>query len=109
VPSIFPGVDLSVGGHEGLIVAQQCLPDNEKRDAFAAQYSVLSRLWEALSPDSVIVPHTNDYSWLTKVYESVKPPVGTASCFGMPWEQKLLSWCIRTSISKRLLTILKLW
>ena len=83
--------------------------DNEKRDAFAAQYSVLSRLWEALSPDSVIVPHTNDYSWLTKVYESVKPPVGTASCFGMPWEQKLLSWCIRTSISKRLLTILKLW
>ena len=56
-----------MGGHEGLIVAQQCLPDNEKRDAFAAQYSVLSRLWEALSPDSVIVPHTNDYSWLTKV------------------------------------------
>lgn len=74
--AFFPDVDRSVGGYEGLIAAQQCLPDNERRDAFAAEYSVLSRLWEALSPDPVVAPYTNDYSWLTKVYESVKPPSG---------------------------------
>ncbi len=48
--SFFPGVDHTVGGYEGLIAAQDCLPDNAARDQFAAEYSVLSRLWEALSP-----------------------------------------------------------
>ena len=72
----FPGVDRTVGGYEGLIVAQDCLPDNETRDKFAAEYSVLSRLWEALSPDPCLGPYEKDYKWLTQVYESVKPPSG---------------------------------
>src|SRR5205814_7098606 len=63
-------------GYEGLIAAQECLPDNEKRDAYAADYSVLARLWEALSPDACLQPYTDDYRWLTQVYESVKPPSG---------------------------------
>ena len=70
------GVDRTVGGYEGLIAAQECLPDNETRDRFAGEYSVLSRLWEALSPDPVLQPHKTDYRWLTQVYESVKPPSG---------------------------------
>ena len=74
--SFFPGVDRTVGGYEGLIVAQDCLPDNETRDKFAAEYSVLSRLWEALSPDPCLGPYEKDYKWLTQVYESVKPPSG---------------------------------
>ena len=72
----FPGVDRTVGGYEGLIAAQDCLPNNEIRDAFAAEYSVLSRLWEALSPDPCLGPYQTDYKWLTQVYESVKPPSG---------------------------------
>ncbi len=40
--AFFPGVDRTVGGYEGLIAAQDCLPDNETRDKFAAEYSVLS-------------------------------------------------------------------
>ena len=72
----FPGVDRTVGGYEGLIAAQEHLPDNETRDSFAAQYSVLSRLWEALSPDPILEPYRTDYTWLTQVYESVKPPSG---------------------------------
>jgi len=72
----FPDVDRTVSGYEGLIAAQDCLPDNKTRDLFAADYSVLSRLWEALSPDPCLYPYQNDYKWLTQVYESVKPPSG---------------------------------
>lgn len=74
--AFFPGVDRTVGGYEGLIAAQDCLPDNETRDKLAAEYSVLSRLWEALSPDPCLGPYEKDYKWLTQVYESVKPPSG---------------------------------
>ncbi|HEV2860527.1 MAG TPA: HsdR family type I site-specific deoxyribonuclease [Pyrinomonadaceae bacterium] len=72
----FPDVDRSVGGYEGLILAQECLPDNERRDAFAADYSVLSQLWEALSPDRFLHAYKTDYRWLSEVYESVRPPSG---------------------------------
>jgi type I restriction enzyme, R subunit len=72
----FKGVDRTVGGYEGLSAAQQCLPDNDTRDRFAADYSVLGRIWEALSPDPVLGPWQQDYRWLTQVYESVRPPSG---------------------------------
>ncbi len=72
----FPHVDRTVGGYEGLIMAQDCLPDNETRDQFAAEYSALSRLWEAVSPDPCLTVYQADYKWLTQVYESVKPPSG---------------------------------
>jgi type I restriction enzyme R subunit len=59
------------------LAAQQCLPNNEVRDKFAAEYSTLGRIWEALSPDPVLSPYEKDYRWLTQVYESVKPPSGS--------------------------------
>ena len=74
--AFFAGVDRSVGGYEGLLAAQQCLPNNEWRDKFAAEYSVLGTIWEALSPDPCLRPYEEDYRWLTQVYESVKPPSG---------------------------------
>ena len=74
--SFFPGVNRSIGGYEGLIAAQDCLPNNEIRDKFASEYSVLSRVWESLSPDPCLGPYEKDYRWLTQVYESVKPPSG---------------------------------
>jgi type I restriction enzyme, R subunit len=72
----FPGVDRTVAGYEGLLSAQECLPDNDARDRFAEAYSYLSRHWEALSPDPVLAPYRSDYIWLTQVYESVQPPGG---------------------------------
>ena len=36
--AFFAGVDRTVGGYEGLMEAQQCLPNNETRDKFAAEY-----------------------------------------------------------------------
>jgi type I restriction enzyme, R subunit len=74
--AFFTGVDRSVGGYEGLMSAQQRLPNNDVRDKFAAEYSVLGNIWEALSPDPLLGPFETDYRWLTQVYESVKPPSG---------------------------------
>jgi type I restriction enzyme R subunit len=74
--AFFPGVDRSVGGYEGLMAAQQCLPDNTTRDKFAAEYSVLGTIWEALSPDPCLSVYEGDFRWLTQVYESVKPVSG---------------------------------
>ncbi len=74
--AFFPSVDRSVGGYEGLMAAQQCLPNNEVRDKFAANFIVLGTIWEALSPDPMLSPYEKDYKWLTQVYESVKPPSG---------------------------------
>ncbi|QKK08988.1 MAG: HsdR family type I site-specific deoxyribonuclease [Planctomycetota bacterium] len=73
----FAGVDRKLEGYEGLIAAQECLPNNDARDAFAADCSTLSRLWEAVSPDPVLTPFEKDYRWLIQVYESLKPSTGT--------------------------------
>ncbi len=74
--AFFPNVDRSIGGFEGLMAAQQCLPNNATRDKFAAEYSVLGRIWEALSPDPCLTPYEKDFRWLTQIYESVKPVSG---------------------------------
>lgn len=72
----FEACDRSLEGYEGLISAQECLPDNDLRDQFAADFSYLSRLWEAISPDPVLSKFEVDYRWLAQVYESVKPSTG---------------------------------
>ena len=74
--AFFPGIDRTQQGYEGLIAAQQCLPNNTVRDNFAAEYSVLNKIWEALSPDTVLGPFTKDYKWLSQVYQSVQPSSG---------------------------------
>lgn len=79
----FPGVDRTVGGYEGLIAAQDCLVGNEKKDAFAAQFNVLKRFWEAITPDPYLNAFHKDYRWLAQVYESIKPVGGVGSLL---WE-----------------------
>ena len=74
--AFFAGVDRTVEGYEGLIAAQQCLPNNTVRDNFAAEYSVLGKLWEAISPDTILGQHAKDYRWLSQVYQSVQPSSG---------------------------------
>lgn len=74
--AFFQGCDRTLQGYEGLIAAQQCLPNNEVRDSFAAEYSVLNKIWDALSPDPVLGPFETDYKWLSQVYQSVQPSSG---------------------------------
>lgn len=71
--SHFTGIDRNIEGFEGLQIAQDCINTNEKRDAYAKDFSSLTKLWEALSPDPVLNPFQKDYKWLSQVYISVKP------------------------------------
>ena len=74
--AFFVGVDRTVEGYEGLIAAQQCLPNNEVCDNFAVEYSLLNKLWEAISPDPILGEYEKDYKWLSQVYQSVQPSSG---------------------------------
>jgi len=74
--AFFPNVDRTQSGYEGLMAAQGCLPDNETRDKFAGAYTLVGKIWEALSPDPCLSAYQADYKWLSQVYESVKPPSG---------------------------------
>jgi type I restriction enzyme, R subunit len=73
----FAGCDRTLQGYEGLIAAQECVPNNDTRDAFAGDFSLLARIWEAVSPDPVLTQFEKDYRWLVQVYESLKPSTGT--------------------------------
>lgn len=77
--AFFPGVDRKISGYDGLLAAQQCLPTNDKKDEFAAQFGVLTRVWEMVSPDQCLIPYKDDYVWLCQVYESIKPVSGVGS------------------------------
>ncbi|TFA83837.1 type I restriction enzyme R subunit [Pseudomonas sp. LAIL14HWK12:I2] len=74
--AFFPAIDRDQQGYEGLMAAQECLPNNEVRDNFAAEYSILNKIWEALSPDLVLGPFEKNYKWLSQVYQSVQPSSG---------------------------------
>lgn len=78
----FIGVDRTQEGWEGLVAAQECLPDNKTRDKFAADYRVLNRAYDALSPDPFLNRYKYDFIWLSKVHESVKPTNGRG---GLIW------------------------
>lgn len=78
----FDGLDRSVDGWEGLMAAQEKLPTNDIKDKFGADYRVLNRAWDALSPDPFLKQYRKDYAWLTRVYESVKPTDGRG---GLIW------------------------
>lgn len=80
--SYFMGVDRTQEGWEGLMAAQECLPNNKIKDAFAADYRVLNRAYDVLSPDQFLSPYKFDYQWLSRVYESVKPTDGRG---GLIW------------------------
>ena len=75
----FPGVDRTVEGWEGLIAAQECLPTNKEKDSFGADYRVLNRAYNAVSPDPFLRDYIFDYKWLSKVYESVRPTDNTGA------------------------------
>ena len=69
----FPGVDRAIGGWEGLQAAQQCLLDENRKTEFAKHFARLSKAWETVSPDEVLLPYQKDYGWLAQVYQSVRP------------------------------------
>ena len=69
----FVGINTEQDDWEVLLEAQERLPDDDTKDRFAAYFRALSRAWEALSPDPCLTEYRDEYKWLAKVYESVKP------------------------------------
>lgn len=65
--------DRSKTDWEGLVEAQECIPTTKEKDAFGADYRVLNRVWESLSPDPCLSEYRYDYVWLSQVYDSVRP------------------------------------
>jgi type I restriction enzyme, R subunit len=43
------------------------------RDAFGGEYSVLGKLYEAISPDPMLGEYERDYRWLSQVCPSPQP------------------------------------
>ena len=58
--------------------------------SFGADYRVLNRAWNALSPDSCLHPFKLDYRWLSKVYQSVRPVDNTGKLIWASLGQKTL-------------------
>lgn len=71
--AFFPNVDRTLEGFDGIMAAQECLPNNKRRDEFAAAFGVLAKLWSAINPDTFLTPYRQDYKWLAQIYESVRP------------------------------------
>ena len=69
----FPGIDRRKSDWETMEAAQECLPTPERKDEFGAKYRVLKKVWEALSPDPCLMPHREDFKWLSRVYETLRP------------------------------------
>ncbi|MBQ7576690.1 MAG: type I restriction endonuclease subunit R [Synergistaceae bacterium] len=72
----FPGVDINIFGLSGLELAQKFLYDNNKKDSFGADYRVLNRAWDYVSPDKFLLQYEKTYCWLSRVYASVRPSAG---------------------------------
>lgn len=71
--SHFEGVNRNLEGFEGLEAAQNAIPTDDLKDAFAKDFKLLMKVWESLSPDRVLDEYQADYRWLSQVYASVKP------------------------------------
>ena len=69
----FDGLDRADNSFEALQGAMQRLADSDSRDAFAADYTSVTTLWEFLDPHEVLDARRVDYKWLSQVYEAIKP------------------------------------
>jgi type I restriction enzyme R subunit len=69
----FSDVDRTRTSFEQIHDAQQVLDSLEKRDAFAAQFMRCQGLFEFLWPDTALRPLEEDYRFLARIYESIKP------------------------------------
>ncbi len=69
----FKNIDRTIQGFEGLELAQNAIRDDDKKDAFAADFNYLAKLWESLAPDNILDLYNEDYRWLAQVYQSVRP------------------------------------
>lgn len=69
----FDGIDRTAGDFETLAEARERLAPGEPREEFAKEFTAVEALWEFLDPHDATAARRDDYKWLAKVYEAVKP------------------------------------
>ncbi|CAM4008296.1 type I restriction endonuclease subunit R [Janibacter anophelis] len=76
LPSVldqFNGIDRTKVGYEVLQAANERMPDEAARDRFATRFGLLEGIWETAWPHPRLGPHREDYGFLAKVYQNIKP------------------------------------
>lgn len=63
----FKGITITAT-RECLLAALRCLRDADAAKIFEHNFKSLERLWEAVSPDACLYPHTTEYNWLCSIY-----------------------------------------
>lgn len=72
--ALFHGVDTADSSFEALAEAhERIVEDSPQRAEFIETYVALQTVWEFLDPHPMLSPFKQQYFWLAKVYESVRP------------------------------------
>lgn len=71
---LFAGIDTSDSSFESLAEAhERVLDGGAQRAEFVEGYVALQTVWEFLDPHPMLLPFRQQYFWLAKVYESIRP------------------------------------
>lgn len=71
---LFAGVDTTDSSFGSLAEAHERIPDGgAQRTEFVEGYMALQTVWEFLDPHPMLLPFKQQYLWLAKVYESIRP------------------------------------
>jgi len=71
---LFAGIDTTEASFESLATAHERISDGSaQRTEFVEGYVALQTVWEFLDPHPMLLPFKQQYLWLAKVYESIRP------------------------------------
>ncbi|NIK54623.1 type I restriction endonuclease subunit R [Kribbella shirazensis] len=71
---LFEDIDTTDSSFESLAEAYERIPEGSiQRSDFIETYVALQTVWEFLDPHPMLTPFKQQYLWLAKVYESIRP------------------------------------
>ncbi|MDP9904806.1 type I restriction endonuclease subunit R [Arthrobacter bambusae] len=71
---LFASVDTTDASFESLAQAHERIPDGSvQRAEFVEAFVALQTVWEFLDPHPMLLPFKQQYLWLAKIYESIRP------------------------------------
>ncbi|MFF1505859.1 type I restriction endonuclease subunit R [Streptomyces sp. NPDC058326] len=72
--ALFDGISTADSSFEGLAEAHERIVEGSpQRTQFIETYVALQTVWEFLDPHPMLAPFRQQYYWLAKVYESIRP------------------------------------
>jgi len=72
--ALFDGINTADSSFESLAEAHERIgEDTPQRTEFVETYVALQTVWEFLDPHPMLAPFKQQYFWLAKVYESIRP------------------------------------